>query len=137
MKHKISKFKITSGTDANQMLEKKLVRNFVEHGYMTTTITKASYLKSLIESLVARALKYSEAKKNILLPFFGTEKSVLVFVEIAKQRAKDGIPSGVVRILKLGERMGDAAPMAKITWTHEIVNLTKVTKKEVVAKKTK
>lgn len=131
MKHKISKLKVTAGQDANSMLLKKLVRNFVAHGYLTTTATKAFYLKQTIEKLTGTALSYDEAAKNTLLPYFGDVESVLHFVEIAKEQAKDKVASGVVKVIKYGPRVGDAAPKVKLVWKHEIVS-----SKETKAKKT-
>ena len=65
--------KIAKGVDANTMLLKKLVRNFVEHGHITTTQTKAQYLVATINSLAHKALSYNEAVKNTLLPFLRDE----------------------------------------------------------------
>ena len=88
MKHKISKLKIKSGKDANKMLIRKLVRNFAEFGRVKTTETKAKFLKSQLESFAHSALSYNEAVKNIMLPFFITEKKVLAFVDLAKKHSK-------------------------------------------------
>lgn len=122
MQHKVSIVRIAGGRDGNRMLIKKLVRNFVEHGYLSTTMTKAKMLKSRIDSLAHDALGFNEAVKNNLLPYFGTTSAVNAFVEIAKQRTKDGATSGVVRIFKLGARPGDAAPVGKVVWTNDIVS---------------
>lgn len=112
--------KIKRGNDANQMLLKKLVRNFVVSGSMKTTMTKASYLKSALESLSQDALKFNEANKNILLAYFGTLAKVMEFVEIAKKRSMNETGSGIVKILKLGARAGDAAPIGHVIWSKEI-----------------
>ncbi|MFO0703313.1 MAG: L17 family ribosomal protein [Patescibacteria group bacterium] len=118
MKHKVSKLKIKSGKDANKMLIRKLVRNFADHGSLKTTETKAKYLKSKLESLVHKTLSYNEAVKNELLPFFITEKEVLAFVETAKKHAKNQTGSGSIKIVKYGERFGDAASIVEVVWTH-------------------
>ena len=100
MKHKVSKLKIKSGKDANKMLIRKLVRNFAEFGRVKTTETKAKFLKSQLESFAHSALSYNEAVKNIMLPYFITEKKVLAFVDLAKKHAKNGTGSGIVKIRK-------------------------------------
>ncbi len=136
MKHKVSKFKIKSGKDANKMLMRKLVRNFVVNGKIKTTLTKAKYLKSKIESLAHMTLSYSESVKNVLLPYFQTEQSVLFFVDAVKKRVSNGTGSGCVKMQKLGERQGDASPMAQVVWTNsEVVEEKKEMKKK--SKKTK
>ena len=131
MQHKISKFKIKKGNDANQMLLKKLVRNFVENGSLKTTMTKARYLKSTIETLSHSALNYKESTKNVLLPYFGTTRQVLEFVEAAKLRSMNATGSGIVKVIKLGARMSDAVQIGRVTWSKEL----EVTKKPK-AKKT-
>jgi ribosomal protein L17 len=134
MKHKISKVKIKNGSDANQMLMKKLVRNFVASGTLKTTMTKALYLKSAIESLSHHALSYNEATKNVLLPYFNTLEQVNKFVEISKKRTMNDTGSGIVKILKLGERAGDAAPIGKVVWSKVIEEPKKEVKKIVKTK---
>lgn len=120
MKHKVKKIKIKKGSDANQMLMRKLVRNFVSHGSLKTTMTKASYLKSTVESLSHTALTYTEAGKNMLLPYFGTLPDVTRFVEMVKTRSMNETGSGIVKIIKLGERSGDSAPIGKVVWSKVI-----------------
>ena len=120
MKHRISKFKIKSGDDANQMLLKKLVRNFVKNGSLKTTMTKARYLKSTVESLAHSALNYTESVKNILLPFFSSVHEVNDFVESVKARSLNGTGSGIVKIVKLGTREGDAVEVGKVIWSKDL-----------------
>lgn len=84
MKHKISKIKIKSGKDANKMLMRLLVRNFVASGHIKTTKTKALYLKGILDSLADSALHYTQAAKNRMLHLFITEKAVLAFVDAVK-----------------------------------------------------
>jgi len=136
MKHKVSKLKIKSGKDANKMLIRKLVRNFAEFGRVKTTETKAKFLKSQLESFAHSALSYNEAVKNIMLPYFITEKKVLAFVDLAKKHAKNGTGSGIVKIRKYGLRFGDAAPIAEVVWTHaeEVKEKVKKIKKEAPEK---
>lgn len=117
------------------MLMKKLVRNFVTHGTLTTTVTKGFYVKSIVESLSHDALTLTEARKNVLLPYFATTAGVTRFVEIAKKRSMNETGSGIVKILKLGARAGDAAPICKVVWTKEVEEPKKT--KKVVKKESK
>lgn len=117
------------------MLMKKLVRNFVAHGTLTTTTTKGFYLKSILESLSHGALTYNEARKNVLLPYFSTTAAVTRFVEIVKKRTMNETGSGIVKILKLGARASDAAPVCKVVWSKEIEEPKKT--KKVVKKESK
>lgn len=138
MKHKVTKLKVKRGSDANEMLAKKLVRNFASTGALKTTATKAFYLKSLIESLGSRALKSDNASKNVLLPYFSSSIALNKFVDEVKKRTIDGTGSGIVKLKKLGKRFGDAAPFTQIVWTKEIEAPKKAKKdKKAVTKETK
>lgn len=120
MHHKVSKIKVKGGVDANRMLVKKLVRNFVEHGTLTTTLTRASYLKSMVERLAHDALDLDESTKNILMSYLGSGSKVQEFVVKVKSHVLNGTGSGIVRILKLGPRQGDAAPSAQVVWSKQV-----------------
>lgn len=133
MQHKVSKIRIAGGRDGNKMLVTKLVRNFVAHGYITTTLTKANLLKSVLEMLAHDAQGYNEAVKNTLLGYLGTLKMVNIFVDLVKVHAKNGVSSGIVRVVKLGSRPGDAASVGKVVWTHDVA-ISSASKKEVQPK---
>jgi ribosomal protein L17 len=120
MKHKISKIKVSAGSDANQMLIKKLVRNFAQSGSIVTTITRAKILSATIQTLAHKALASTQSAKNVILPYFATAEAAQSFIDqvIARQTTK--VASGCVRVLKLGARDGDAAPIAQVIWTNEL-----------------
>jgi ribosomal protein L17 len=117
MKHKVKKIKIHSGQDSNQMLIKKMVRNFAASGESVLPLRRAKYLQSVMQTLSHKALHYTQSSKNSLLPYFGSEKSVLAFVETVKRNVKD-VASGCVTVKRLGYRGLDAALMARVSWKH-------------------
>ncbi|MEI7652701.1 MAG: L17 family ribosomal protein [bacterium] len=129
MKHQISKFKVKDGSDANQMLLKKLVRNFIAHGKLVTTLKKAKPLSAIMQRLVHKAASGSEASLNVLLPFLQNKKSATLFIDEVKLRLGANPTSGSVRVVKLGNRIGDAAPVARVEWTREMPEAKKVEKK--------
>ncbi|MBC7644108.1 MAG: 50S ribosomal protein L17 [Thermoleophilia bacterium] len=94
----------------------------IRHGRITTTLTKAKVLRPYVEKLVtqartdtvhsrrvvARKLHMADragAKRNGELPILKT-----LFDDVAPRFATR--PGGYTRIMKLGPRPGDAAPMA-------------------------
>ena len=120
MKHKISKIKIKSGKDANKMLMRLLVRNFVASGHIKTTKTKALYLKGILDSLADSALHYTQAAKNRMLAYFITEKAFLAFVDAVKVHSVGKTSgSGSVSVKKHIARVGDAATLFTLAWSQE------------------
>lgn len=131
MKHQISKIKVKDGSDANQMLVKKLVRNFIAHGTLETTQTKAKILNAVMQNLVHKALSGTEASVNILLPYLQNRKAVDAFVAEITTRQGTHPASGSVKMLKLGMRPGDAASIVRVVWTHQLPEAKKEVTKEV------
>ncbi len=84
-----------------------------EHGGITTTVAKAKRLRPLAEKLVTSAKKGDLAARRRVLQVV-RDKSVVhhLFTEIGpRYGSRDG---GYTRIIKLGPRHGDNAPMARI-----------------------
>lgn len=84
-----------------------------EHGGITTTVSKAKRLRPLAEKLVTAAKQGDLAARRRVLRTV-RDKSVVhtLFTEIGpRYDSRDG---GYTRIVKLGPRKGDNAPMARI-----------------------
>ena len=120
MRHRVKKIKFRSGRDANRMLVRKLVKNFLTNYRIVTTIKKAKVLKSVIEKLIEKTKVESEANKNYLLKTLADKKLVLrMFKEIGVSlKAKVG---GYVRIVRLGARASDRSEMARLEWVYPMV----------------
>ncbi len=127
MRHGVKKIKFKQGKDANEMLMRKLVVNFLAHGKLTTTTSRAKVLKSLVEAYVEKAKEKKEANKNFLLSKLGDRQLVKkLFLEVGpvfKTRA-----GGCVKLSKLNERTSDGAIVSKLEWVQPIVVETKPTK---------
>ena len=120
MRHRVKKIKFRSGKDANKMLLRKLIRNFISKGRLETTLKKAKVLKSTIERFVEKTKKETEANKNFLLRNLNNKKLVLsVFNDIGKP-LKDKV-GGYVRVVRLGARYSDGAEMARLEWVYPVV----------------
>lgn len=127
MRHNVKKIKFNFGRDANRMLMRKLAVNFLNHGYLQTTLSKAKALKPYIEKLVSKMKANSEANKNFLLRNLGDVKVVAdCFKRVGPALAK--INGGYVRIIKQGNRNDDGAPLAKVEWAYPVVKESASTK---------
>jgi large subunit ribosomal protein L17 len=99
-----------------------------EHGRITTTEAKAKRLRPLAERLITFAKRGDIAARRRVLTVV-RDKSVVhtLFTEIGPNFA--GRPGGYTRIVKIGNRKGDNAPMA-------IIELVEPMTEQVVAEAT-
>ena len=120
MQHRTNKFTFGSGIDANSMLMRKLMKNFISSSQIETTITRAKALKVYMDRIVSKTRVYSEYNKNYLLRYFPEKKyQKVLFDQIGPAVAK--ISGGYVRIVRLGKRDNDGAMMARVEWAHPVV----------------
>ncbi|MBB5870502.1 large subunit ribosomal protein L17 [Allocatelliglobosispora scoriae] len=103
-----------------QLMLANLATSLFKHGRITTTQTKAKRLRPLAERLITQARRDDLASRRLVRKTI-TEKDTFVqlFEEIAP-RFKTR-PGGYTRIVKIGPRKGDAAPMAIIELVEELV----------------
>ncbi|MGB9378151.1 MAG: 50S ribosomal protein L17 [Mycobacteriales bacterium] len=90
-----------------------LATSLFEHGRITTTLAKAKRLRPLAERLVTFAKRGDlHARRQVLTVI--RDKGVVhtLFAEIGPRY--DARPGGYTRIVKVGPRKGDNAPMAVI-----------------------
>src|SRR5680860_486806 len=102
------------GNAAHQKhLLSNLARDLYRHGRITTTEAKAKALRPYAEKLITKAKKGDLAARRQLLADLHDRDVVAYLVEEVAPRfaSRDG---GYTRILKLGPRKGDNAPMALI-----------------------
>ena len=87
--------------------------SLIEHEQIKTTLPKAKELRRVVEPIITRSKKDSVANRRIIFNQL-RDKVVIgkLFNEIGPRFEKR--PGGYLRILKLGPRAGDAAPMALV-----------------------
>ena len=90
-----------------------LASQLFEHGKITTTETKAKRVRPLAEKLITKAKKGGLHNHRQLLAYLGDQEIVAMLMDQVGPRYVDR-PGGYTRILKLGPRQGDNAPMAKL-----------------------
>ena len=129
-----------SPTHARHMLNNLSVQLF-QHKRITTTLTKAKRLRPVAERFITFGKKGDLAARRRVLRSI-TDKSVVheLFTVIAPAMAER--PGGYTRIIKIGNRKGDNAPMAVIELVMEpvatkgaVAEATKVAEKAAEAPK--
>src|SRR5437899_23194 len=90
-----------------------LVASLIAAEALVTTEAKAKALRPVAEKVITKARKGGVHRQRQVVSFLGDkEMTRKLFTEIAP-RYEDR-PGGYTRILKLGPRHGDNAPMARI-----------------------
>jgi large subunit ribosomal protein L17 len=80
---------------------------------ITTTEAKAKALRPIAEKLITKAIKGDlHSYRQVIAYIRDEDMANLLFHEIAPRYADR--PGGYLRILKLGPRQGDNAPMARV-----------------------
>jgi large subunit ribosomal protein L17 len=107
---------------------RNLVTSFLNHEKITTTDAKAKEIRSVAEKMITLG-KRGDLHALRQAASYIREKSVVtkLFTTIAP-RYKDR-PGGYTRIVKLGIRQGDAAPISIIELVEEEMKPRKVSKK--------
>src|SRR5690625_2748357 len=107
-----------------------------EHGQIRTTVTKAKRLRPVAERLITKAKRGDlSARRQVqaALPANAESQTIIhkLFTEIAPAMAER--PGGYTRIIKVGNRQGDNAPMAVIELVMEPYSPKQATVKEAEA----
>lgn len=108
------------GKDANKMLLRKLLRNFILRGKITTTRKKAKFLKSRLERVLNYAKKNSQATQNKIKGILADKKIEKILNDQIAPVFKEKT-SGFTKITYLTKRESDSSDIAKVEWSLPIV----------------
>ena len=106
-----------------------LAISLIEHEGIKTTLPKAKELRSFIEPLITLAKDDSVSNRRLAFSKIRNKSAVGKLFSDLGPRFKDR-PGGYSRIIKIGFRKGDAAPIAFI----ELVDRSTGDESDVVAK---
>ena len=113
MRHRNKKSILGREKAHREAMMRNLADSFILHGSIETTLAKAKALRSVVEPLVTKAKKNDLAARREAIKVLYTDKAVKKLMEDLGPKYKDR-NGGYTRIIKLGHRVNDAAPMAKI-----------------------
>ena len=122
-----------------------LVYSLVEHERIKTTLSKAKYTRPLIEKAITMGKRGDVHSRRLLFSRYPNKKTVDKIMEVLSPRFH-AYPGGYTRIIKLGFRAGDQAPLAYIEFVDynsdkvaesSITELPKTTKSPQLTKKPK
>jgi large subunit ribosomal protein L17 len=124
--------RLGGGPAHERLILANLATSLFEHDQITTTAAKAKRLRPLAERLVTFAKRGDLHSRRRVLTVV-RDKGVVhrLFTEIAPDMAER--PGGYTRIIKIGNRKGDNAPMAVIELVREPLSPKKATVAEAEA----
>lgn len=130
MRHGNSGRRLGRTTSHREAMFRNLVTSFLTHEKITTTDAKAKEIRSVAEKMITLG-KRGDLHSLRQAASYIREKSVVtkLFTTIAP-RYKDR-PGGYTRIVKLGIRQGDAAPVSIIELVEEVMQPKRVRKQPV------
>jgi len=122
MRHRQRTFKLGRTRAHRDLMLANLACSLIEHHRIKTTVAKAKALRPFVEKLVTKARRGTIHDRRIVSSHL-KENSVRVKKAVAKLFAEIGPsnatrPGGYTRIIKLGPRMSDSAPMAFIEFVE-------------------
>ena len=132
MKHKIGFNRLERTAAHRKALHRNMVTALFKYERITTTKAKALEIRRSAEKLITRAKVDTIHNRRLVARRLFDESMVTKLFSNIALRMKDR-PGGYTRILKLGERAGDAAEMVIL----ELVDYKLPEREEKTEKKTK
>lgn len=116
--------KLGRNTGHRKALLRNLVTSFLEVEQIETTETRAKEVRSIAEKMITLG-KRGDLHARRQASAYLTKESVSkkVFDDVAKRYQTR--PGGYTRILKLGPRRGDAAPMVLLQLVGQVADASK------------
>lgn len=113
MRHKLAGRKLGRSSAHRKALFRNLVTDLLNYEKITSTEAKAKEIRGLTEKMITLGKKGGLNSRRQALAYILDEKiAAKVFNELAPRYAER--PGGYTRIIKLGPRLGDGAPMVRI-----------------------
>ena len=143
MPHNVFGQKLSRDTGQRQALLKGLAGALIRSEAIETTAAKATAAKILIEKLITKARRGTLADVRDVEAMIVDKDLVTKLVHNIAPRFK-GRPGGFLRLVKLGNRVGDNAPMVRMEFVAadapiveepKVVKTKKTTSKKPAVKK--
>ena len=113
MRHGLKLRKLNRTSSHRLAMLRNMMNSLIEHEAIKTTVPKAKELRKVIEPMITLAKVDTVANKRLAFDRLRDRDSVMkLFNDLGPRFAKR--PGGYTRILKMGFRVGDNAPMAYV-----------------------
>ena len=136
MRHRKKGRKLNRTASHRKALLRNLANQIIEHKEIKTTTAKAKEARSTVERMITYAKKGDLHHRRLAFNFLRSKESVnILFDEIAPAFAER--EGGYTRVLKLGRRQGDSAPISilQLVGFEKLEDTAKPEKKKQTRKK--
>ena len=113
MRHRKSGRKLGRNSSHRTAMYRNMAASLVQHETIRTTLPKAKELRRVVEPLITLAKQDGVSRRRLAFSRLRDDVAVGKLFNELGPRFKDR-PGGYLRILKVGYRAGDAAPMALV-----------------------
>lgn len=113
MRHRKKKVTLDRKIGPRTALLKNLATQFFLYEKIKTTDAKARAIKPLVERIITKGKNNTLATRRELLKFITVPQAVSKILEDISPRYMNR-PGGYTRLIKLGQRQGDGAPVTQI-----------------------
>jgi large subunit ribosomal protein L17 len=110
---------------------RNMMNSIIEHEAIKTTVPKAKELRRVIEPMITLAKEATVANRRLAFDRLRDRDSVVKLFNELGPRFK-ARPGGYTRILKMGFRVGDNAPMALVEFVDRAEEIVAVEDKSAV-----
>src|SRR5580704_11387292 len=119
MRHRKRTAKLGMKSQHRRSTLANLVCSLIEYSRITTTVAKAKVARRYADKMVTLAKKGTVHHRREALAFLRHKPAVTkLFAELGKQHGDRN--GGYTRIVRVGQRLGDAAPIAILEWTGTV-----------------
>ena len=113
MRHGLGLRKLNRTSSHRLAMLRNMMNSLIEHEAIKTTVPKAKELRRVVEPMITLAKNPTVANKRLAFDRLRDRDSVVkLFNELGPRYQTR--PGGYTRILKMGFRVGDNAPMALV-----------------------
>lgn len=113
MRHRVKGRKLGRNAAQRKALFRSLISSLFLKEEIKTTLSKAKAIKGLVDKLITKAKKGTLHNQRLIHAFLQNKKATKKLIGEIAPRFKKRV-SGFTRIIRLGERRGDAAVMVKM-----------------------
>jgi large subunit ribosomal protein L17 len=113
MRHGHGLRKLNRTTSHRLAMLRNMMNSLIAHEAIKTTVPKAKELRRVVEPMITLAKEATVANRRLAFDRLRDRDSVTKLFDVLGPRFK-ARPGGYTRILKMGFRVGDNAPMALV-----------------------
>ena len=111
MRHRSGLRKLNRTSEHRQAMLRNMCNSLIEHEAIKTTLPKAKELRRVVEPLITLSKESTVANRRLAFDRLRSRENVTKLFDVLGPMFK-ARPGGYTRILKMGFRPGDNAPMA-------------------------